>query len=132
MFNRSLPVPPKVSQYFVDTGSCQDSQGDAVNVTAVVSGGQLTLSCLLPLRPNVGLDWVLNNVTIHSTNSTEEINNVTYTKITLSDSNFAQEDVGLYRCVASNLDATHDVCSVDVGLSKSQSESDREGETERR
>ena len=92
------------------------------------ANGQLTLSCLLPSRPNVGLDWVRNNVTIQSTNVTVEVNGVTYMNITICDSNVTQEDVGLYRCVASNLDATHDVCSVDVSLSKSQSEKDREGE----
>ncbi|KAK2183177.1 hypothetical protein NP493_321g03011 [Ridgeia piscesae] len=99
-----------------DTGSCQDSQGSPVYVTVVESGSQLTLSCVMPSRPNVGLDWVRNNVTVQSTNVTVEVNGVTYKNITISDLNVTQEDVGLYRCVASNLDATHDVCSVDVSL----------------
>ena len=81
-------------------------------------GSTFNLSCVVPRLPTPELTWVRDNVTMTTELLLVESNDIDYSRLDLSVADFAEEDAGLYQCVASYLDATVNVCDVQVSVDK--------------
>ena len=121
MFEQSIKLKLK----FADTGVCVASEGQESSATAVEPGNTFNLSCIVPRLPTPELTWVRDNVTMTTEILLVESSDIDYSRLDLSVTDFAEEDAGLYRCVASYLDASVDVCDVVV----SSVDTKRNGET---